>query len=132
MDIIANFFVDSLVVPVYFYIAAYGVVWIIALVLSRFIFMDSARSNVELAARRAWRTGFILHLIGGTTLIVWIIFRASPRVAEWWHVPFYLIFYILIVVVDIVAIAKSFDKNTTEPAKAVSQSQSKTRNPKKK
>ena len=113
MDIIADFFVDSLVVPVYFYIAFYGAVWIIALVCSRFIFMDSARSNVELAARCAWRTGFIFHLIGGTALIVWILIRAIPRVSEWWHVPFYLIFYILVVIVDIVAIAKSFDKKAT-------------------
>ena len=132
MDIIADFFVDSLVVPAYFYIAAYGFVWIIALVFSRFIFMDSARSNVELAARRAWRTGFILHLIGGTALIVWILIRAIPRVSEWWHVPFYLIFYILVVIVDIVAIAKSFDKKGTQPAKAASQKQRRTRNPKKK
>lgn len=132
MEIIAEFFVDALVVPVYFYIAAYGFVWIIALIFSRFIFMDSARSNVELAARRAWRTGFILHLIGGTALIVWIFMRAIPRVSEWWHVPFYLIFYILIVIVDIVAIAKSFDKKTTKPARATtSQTQRRSRNPKK-
>ena len=131
MEVIAEFLVGSLVVPAYFYIAAYGVVWIIALISSRFIFMDSARSNVESAARRAWRTGFILHLIGATALIVWTVMRAIPRVAEWWYVPFYLIFYILIVIVDIVVIAKSFDKKTTKPAPAASQTQRRTRNPKK-
>lgn len=131
MEIIAEFFVDSLVVPVYFYIAAYGFVWILALVFSRFIFMDSVPSNVELAAKRAWRTGFILHLIGGTVLIAWILMRAIPRVAEWWHVPFYLIFYILIVIVDIVVIVKSFDKKKTNPTPAASQTPRRTRNPKK-
>ena len=131
MEIIADFFVDSLVVPVYFYIAAYGVVWILALVLSR-VFMDSERRNVEAAARKAWMVSIIMHLLGGTALIVWIVIRAIPRLKEWWHVPFYLIFYILVVIVDIVAIAKARDNRTTKPTKAASQSQSKTRNPKKK
>ncbi|MCY4553656.1 MAG: hypothetical protein OXC79_08275 [Candidatus Poribacteria bacterium] len=130
MEVIAEFFVDSLVVPAYFYVAAYGFVWILAIVLSR-VLLDPERSNVEKSARRAWRYALIMHLLGGTALIVWIVMRAMPRVAEWWHVPFYLIFYLLIVIVDIVVIAKSFERKTTKPATAASQTQRRIRNPKK-
>lgn len=128
MEFIAEYFVDSLVVPVYFYIAAYGFAWIIAMGLSR-VFLDPERSNVEKSARRAWRVGLIIHLLGGTALIVWIVMRAIPEVAEWWYASVYLIFYLLIVIVDAVAIAKS--RETTKSTPAASQTQRRTRNPRK-
>lgn len=132
MKIIADFFVDSLVVPVYFYLAAYGFVWIIALGLSR-LFMNQNQVQVEQAAKRAWRFGFVMHLLGGTALIVWIVIRAIPRVAEWWHVPFYLIFYVLIIIVDVCFLISLSTRRTTKPVPAVSsQPQHKSSNPKKK
>ena len=98
MQIIADFFVDPLVVPAYFYFAAYGFVWVIAFVLSR-LFMRQI--GIERATTRAWRIAIVLHMLFGTGLAVWICVRAIPRVAEWWHIPFYLVFYVLILVVDV-------------------------------
>ena len=98
MEVVTDFFVDSLVVPFYFYLAAYGIMWIIVFFLARLFI---GRDPVEQAAKKAWGIGLVLHLLGGTALIVWIVIRAIPRVAEWWHVPFYLIFYVLIIIVDV-------------------------------
>ncbi len=131
MKIIADFFVDSLVVPAYFYFAAYGIVWLLTFLLAR-LFMDPDQSQVERAARRAWRFGFVVHIIGGTALIAWIIIRAIPRVAEWWHVPFYLIFYVLFVIVDVCFLISLSTNRTTKPTPAVSsRPQHQSSNPKK-
>lgn len=132
MEVIADFFVDSLVVPVYFYFAAYGIVWILAFLLAR-LFMNQDQKQVEQAAKRAWRFGFVLHLLGGTALIVWIVGRAIPRVSQWWHVPFYLIFYVLIVIVDVCCLISLSSRRTKKATSEVStQPQEKLRNPKKK
>ena len=98
MQTIADFFVDPLVWPAYLYFAAYGVMWIIACLLAR-LFMNQV--SIESAAKRAWFIAIIMHLLGGTVLIIWLWGRALPRVAEWWHIPIYLIFYLLIVIVDV-------------------------------
>ena len=98
MQIIAEFFVDPLVWPAYLYFAAYGFVWILAFILAR-LFIN--QTGIERAATRAWRIAIVMHMLGGTVLIVWICVRAIPRVAEWWHIPFYLILYVLIAIVDV-------------------------------
>ena len=129
MEVVADFFVDSLVVPFYFYLAAYGIMWILVFFLAR---LFKSQNPVEQAAKKAWGIGLVLHLLGGTALIVWIAIRAVPRVAEWWHLPFYLIFYVLIVIVDVycLILMSSQLKKRDNPI-ASSQPQVKSRNPKK-
>ena len=130
MEVVADFFVDSLVVPFYFYLAAYGIMWIIVFFLARLFI---GRDPVEQAAKKAWGIGLVLHLLGGTALIVWITIRAVPRVSELWHVPFYLIFYIIIVIVDVYClILMSSQLKKKDGPIASSQQQVKSRNPKKK
>ena len=97
MQVIADFFVNPLVLPVYIYLAAYGIVWAVAFGLAR-LFMNQI--GIELATTRAWRIAIVTHLLFGTGLVIWICFRAIPRVAEWWHIIFYLLFYVLIVIID--------------------------------
>ena len=98
MQVIGDFFVDPLVLPAYFYLAAYGIVWAVAFGLAR-LFMNQI--GIERAATRAWRIAIVLHLLFGTGLAIWISVRAVPRVAEWWHTIFYLLLYVLIVIVDV-------------------------------
>ena len=98
MQVIADFFVDPLILPVYIYLAAYGIVWAVAFGLAR-VFMNQI--GIERATTRAWRIAIVTHLLFGTSLVIWICFRAIPRVAEWWHTIFYLLFYVLIVIVDV-------------------------------
>ena len=98
MQVIADFFVDPLVWPAYLYFAAYGFVWIIAWGLAR-LFMNTR--GVESAAALAWGIAIFIHILGGTALIIWLSGREHNRFAEWWYIPFYLIFYIVILIVDI-------------------------------
>ncbi|MDE0483509.1 MAG: hypothetical protein OXI67_13090 [Candidatus Poribacteria bacterium] len=97
MKVIADFFVDPLVLPIYIYLAAYGIVWAIAFGLAR-LFMNEI--GIERATTRAWRIAIVIHLLFGTGLAIWICLRAIPRVSEWWHTIFYLLFYVLIVIID--------------------------------
>ena len=98
MQVIGDFFVDPLVLPVYFYLATYGIVWIVAFGLAR-LFLNQI--SIELATTRAWRIAIVLHMLFGTGLAIWIGIRAVPRVGEWWYTIFYLFFYVLIVIVDL-------------------------------
>ena len=131
MQVIADFFVDSLVVPTYFYLAAYGIVWIIAFVLAR-LFMNQNQNQVERATRRAWGIAIVIHILGGTFLIIWIFSRAVHRVPEWWYIPIYLILYVLIVIVDVCFLISLYSQRTKKDIPdVVSQPQGKSRNPKK-
>lgn len=98
MQIIADFFTNPLIVPVYFYFAAYSFVWVIAYVLAR-LFMN--RIGIERATTRAWGFALGAHIAGGTLLTIIICLRAIPRLAEWWHVPIYLALYVLFLIVDL-------------------------------
>ena len=109
MQVIADFFVDSLVWPAYLYFAAYGFVWIIAFVLAR-LFMN--QYQVEQAASRAWGIAIVTHLLFGTALIIWIFSRAVHRVPEWWYIPIYLILYVLIVIVDVCFLISLYSQRT--------------------
>ena len=126
-----KFFGDPLLVPAYFYVIGYGIVWAIAFVLARLLMKQG---GIERAATRAWQFAILLHIISGIALIAWICFRAIPRVAEWWHVPLYLIPYVLILILDICFLvtlstqrAKKGKVNTPIPSRT-----GKSLNPKKK
>jgi len=98
MDTVADFFVDPLVWPAYIYAAAYGFVWFAAWGLAQLMLH---KCGIERATTRAWGIALLLHLLFGIGLACWICVRAAPRVAEWWHIPLYLIFCVPIVLVDI-------------------------------
>ena len=98
MESVAEFFVDPLVWPAYIYFIGYGVVWVIAFVLAR-LFMS--QKGIERAVMQAWSIALSMHILGGTFLIIWICFLAKDRVAEWFHVPLYLVLYIIIIIADV-------------------------------
>lgn len=98
MQIIADFFVDPLILPVYFYFATYLVVWTIAFVLAR-LFMNW--SSIERATTLAWLIALGGHISFGVILAIWVYDRAIPRVAEWWYVTIYLALYVLLLIVDV-------------------------------
>ncbi len=98
MQIIADFFVDPLILPVYAYFAAYSFVGVIAFVLAR-LFMN--KFGIERATTLAWRIALGAHIFGGAVLSIWVWLRAIPRLAEWWYVPIYLALYVLFLIVDI-------------------------------
>ena len=113
MEVIADFFVDPLVWPAYLYFAAYGFVWIIAWALAR-LFMN--QRGIESAAALAWGIAIVIHILGGTSLIVWLSSRAHNRFPEWWYIPFYLIFYIVIMIVDVYLLFSLIARNSRKKA----------------
>ena len=96
MQRIFDFFVDPLIWPVYIYLAAYGFMWLLAYSLAR-VFMN--QSGIERGTTRAWRIAVIAHMLGGTVLVIWLVFRAIPRVSEWWHILLYLIPYLCLILI---------------------------------
>ena len=111
MQVVADFFVDSLVWPAYLYFAAYGFVWLFACLLAR-LFMN--QRGIESATVLAWGIAIVMHIIGGTVLIIWLSGRALHRFPEWWYIPFYLIFYIVIMVVDICLLYSLITQNSNK------------------
>lgn len=130
MEVIAEFFIDPLVWPAYIYLLAYSFTWFTAFVLARLFI---SQKGMERAVTQAWGIALSMHILGGTFLIVWIIFRAKDRVAEWFEIPLYLILYIIIVLVDIgLLISLSNQRPKKEKTTASAQKPpSKSRNPKK-
>ena len=130
MGVIAEFFMDPLVWPAYIYLLAYSFAWFTAFVLARLFI---SQRGIERAVIQAWGIAISMHILGGTFLIVWVIFRAKDRVAEWFQVPLYLVLYIIIIIVDIgLLISLSNQREKKEKAAASTQKPpSKSRNPKK-
>lgn len=101
MQAIVDFFVDPLIVPIYYYLAGYGLVWFFAFWLARIFSDPNTIGSYDKGTARAWRIAIAAHILGGTILVVWLCFKAIPYVVAWWHIPFYLIPYLFFIVVDI-------------------------------
>lgn len=108
MQGIADFFVDPLVWPAYIYFAAYSFVWLIAWGLARLI---KNQSSIERAAKSAWAIAFVMHILGGIVLIIWLSGQALHRFPDWWYIPLYLVFYIVILIVDICLLISLLTRN---------------------
>ena len=126
MQIIAEFFVDPLIVPVYVYFAAYGFVWFFAFVFARLLMN---RIGIERATTLAWRIALVAHISGGAVLTVSICLRAIPRLAEWWYVPIYLALYVLILIVDICLLVSLSTQGATGTRSNVSSQETRVENP---
>ena len=98
MQIIADFFTDSLILPVYPYFATYVFVWLFAFVFARLLMN---RIGIERATTLAWLIALGGHMSFGVILTIWVYDSAIPRVAEWWYVPLYLVLYVLLLSVDV-------------------------------
>ena len=108
---IADFFGDPLVWPAIVYLLAYTFIWLIALVLGQFL---KNRFSIERAAKIAWRIALFIHIIGGTFLIIWLWDRAHNRFADGLYSFLYLLFYIVIMIVDVCLIFSVLSKNRKE------------------
>ena len=108
MQVISDFFLDSLVVPAYTYIAAYGFVWLIALGLGQLL---KNQGSIEQAAKIAWGIALVMHILGGTVLIIWLSGHAHHRFSDWWYTPLYLLYYIVILIVDVCLLFSLLFKN---------------------
>ena len=126
MQIIADFFTDSLILPVYFYLATYVFVWVIALGLARLLMN---KIGIERATTLAWGFALGVHIVGGTLLTISICSRAIPRLAEWWYVPIYLFLYVLILIVDIFLLWSLLTQRATGTKSNVSSQETRVRNP---
>ena len=131
MEVIAEFFVDPLVVPAYYYFLGYGVAWSIAFILAR-LFMNG-KNDMERAVIKAWGVALSLHIIGGLFFIVWIFIRAKNAEEEWAQIPLYLSLYLIIFFVDMGLLINLLNKRPKkEKATASAQKMpSRSRNPKK-
>ncbi len=130
MEGIADFFGDPLVWPAVVYFIAYTLVWIIAWALGQ---LSKQRVSVERAAAFAWGIALFMHLLGGIVLIIWLWDRANNRFAEWMHTTLYLLFYIVIMIVDVCLLFSVLTKNTKKRGTAAPMPKPtrKPRNPKK-
>ena len=108
MQGITDFFVDLLVWPTYTYFAAYGFVWLIALGLGQ---LFKNQGNIDRAAKSAWGIALVMHILGGTVLIIWLSGHALHRFADWWYTPLYLFYYIVIMIVDVCLLFSLLSKN---------------------
>ena len=126
MQIIADFFVDPLILPVYLYVAAYGFVWFFAFVFARLLMN---RTGIERATTLAWGIALGAHIFGGAVLSIWICLRAIPRLAEWWYVPIYLALYVLILIVDICLLVSLSTQGATGTRSNVSSQETRVENP---
>ena len=109
MQGITDFFGDPLVWPAFVYLVAYTFVWLIACGLGQLL---KNRFSIERAAAIAWRIGFFIHIIGGTFLIIWLWDRAHNRFGDWLYTILYLLFYIVIMIVDACLLFSILTKNT--------------------
>lgn len=108
MQGIADFFVDPLVWPAYIYFAAYSFVWLIAWGLARLI---KNQNSTEQAAKGAWIIAFVMHILGGIVLIIWLSGQALNRFPDWWYIPLYLVLYIVILIVDVCLLISLLTQN---------------------
>ena len=109
MDGITDFFGDPLVWPAVVYFVAYAFVWLIAWGLGQSL---KHRVSVERAAAFAWGIALVIHILGGTALIIWLWDRAHNRFADWTYTILYVLFYIVIMVVDVCLLFSVLTKNT--------------------
>lgn len=126
MQIIAEFFRDPLVLPVYAYFAAYGFVWLFAFVFARLLMN---RIGIERATTLAWRIAIGGHMFGGAVLSLWICLRAIPRVAEWWYILIYLALYVLFLIVDVCLLVSLSTQGATGTKPNVSSQETRVGNP---
>ena len=125
-----DFFGDPLVWPAAVYLIAYTFVWMIALTLGQ---LSKHRVSVERAAAIGWGIALFIHILGGTALIIWLWDRAHNRFAEWTYTTLYLLFYIVIMIVDVCLLFSVLTKNTKKRDTDASMPKPtrKSRNPKK-
>ena len=130
MESIADFFGDPLVWPAVVYFIAYTFVWLIALALGQ---LCKHQVSIERAATIAWRIALIIHILGGTALIVWLWDRVDNRYDEWGYKIGYLFIYIVFMIVDVCLLFSVPTKNTKKRDTDASMPKPtrKSRNPKK-
>lgn len=103
-----DFFGDPLVWPAVVYFVGYSFVWIIALGLGQSL---KHRVSIERAAAFAWGIALVIHILGGTALIIWLWDRVNNRFAELIYITLYVLFYIVIMIVDVVLLVSLLTKN---------------------
>ena len=111
MESISDFFGDPLVWPVIVYIVSYTFAWLIALGIVQFL---KHSNSIERAAATAWSIGFLIHIIGGTALIIWLWDRTHNRFSDGLYTFLYLLLYIVIIIVDIILILSILSKKSKQ------------------
>ena len=109
MEGIADFFGDPLVWPAVVYFVGYSFVWMIACGLGQ---LFKNRVSIERAAAIAWGIALSIHILGGTALIIWLWDRAHNRFSEGLYMVLYLLFYIVIMIVNGCLLFSLLTKNT--------------------
>ena len=131
MEGIADFFGDPLVWPAVVYFVAYTFVWLIAWAFGQ---LFKQRVSIERAAAIGWGIALVLHILGGTLLIIWLWDRVDNRYDEWTYKTLYMLIYIVIIVVDVCLLFSVLTKNTKQRGTdaLMSKPSRKSSNPKKK
>ena len=111
MEVIAEFFVNALVWPAYTYLASYGIVWLIALGLGQLL---KKQGSIERATKGAWGIALVLHILGGTALIIWLWDRAQNRFDDLGYALLYMLYYLVLIIVDVCLLFSLFSQNTKE------------------
>ena len=103
-----DFFGDPLVWPAVVYFVGYSFVWMIACVIGQ---LSKNRVNIERVAAIAWGIPLFIHILGGTVLIIWLWERAHNRFSEEVYAILYLLFYMVIMLVNVCLLYTLLRKN---------------------
>lgn len=109
-----DFILDPLITPAGYYLAGYGLVYIMAVVIAHLGSDEDKRDSYESATHWGWLTGFILHMLAGIVLCGVCIYRALEQSASWGSIIVYSLIYILFVIIDfafLIAVGKKMSKS---------------------
>lgn len=101
MQILINFLTDDLIIPAGFYILGYFAIWFLAYGLARVFSNPTVLGSYDSGSAKAWKVSISFHIMAGTLLVFWLIYKAMNQDREMWHIPFYLLPYLFFITMDI-------------------------------
>ncbi len=101
MPVIVNFLSDNLIIPVYYYLLGYLVIWALAAGIARINSNPAAIGSYDRATHQAWMIALILHLIAGLVFVTWLCMTAIEQERGVGVMVLYVLPYIAILMLDL-------------------------------
>jgi len=101
MSQVIQFFIDPLIVPFYYYLLCYLVVWALAAGLARVTADPIVVGSYDRSTAQAWGITLILHLLAGLVFVIWLCMRAIREERPMVELILYLLMYLAIVMLDL-------------------------------
>jgi len=118
MKELAQFFIDPLIVPFYYYLLCYLVVWALAAAFARITSDPIVVGSYDRATARAWGVTLILHLIAGLVFVTWLCMKTIGGSYSIVKIVLYLLMYLAIVILDLYFLLTGRQTGTAQAKKA--------------